>query len=349
VREKVSNVLRDKTLLKNLLVPFSFILPVFVFYLLDPNSFVLTWKGRAFYVFFIWLACLELALSWKKLSTISFKQLGWFRLVAAVAFMIVPTVYALAIFSTGLNQLVIELGRFLGVPQPLESGYGSWILYSHWPLSFEYMVFALCFSLSVFFMYSKEGIRKLSIALFFLWAIAFFYTVDTFLPFGRLWILQIFVPFTAGSSATVLNWLGYRAITIDLTDPFYVFGTMLVVFQNSSTFAVTIFWASAGVHSMLIYTLTILLFIKNAVISLKRKIAIFVVGAVGTFVANVLRIVAICIIGLRVGSTAAQHFHDYYGEFFFISWMLLYIAIIVFGPKIVAKILKRQKEEKVVS
>jgi exosortase/archaeosortase family protein len=69
------------------------------------------------------------------------------------------------------------------------------------------------------------------------------------------------------------------------------------------------------------------------------------IGAVGTFLVNVLRIVTICIIGLKVGSAAAQYFHDFYGELFFISWMLVYFAVFVFGPKMVAKMLRAKKRE----
>jgi exosortase/archaeosortase family protein len=65
---------------------------------------------------------------------------------------------------------------------------------------------------------------------------------------------------------------------------------------------------------------------------------------VGTFWANIFRIATICIIGLRVGNQAAIHFHDYLGEFFFITWLIAYIAVIFFGPRITLKLIGRMQK-----
>lgn len=128
---------------------------------------------------------------------------------------------------------------------------------------------------------------------------------------------------------------------MDFTNPVYGFGTALTVFKGKSFFSAIVFWPSTGINSMIIYMLTILLFINSVSFSIKRKAIIFVVGAVGTFMANVLRIVTISKIGLENGALAAQHFHDYYGEFFFISWMMIYLAIIVLGPKLAHGLIER--------
>ena len=87
-------------------------------------------------------------------------------------------------------------------------------------------------------------------------------------------------------------------------------------------------WPCAGVHSLFIYTFVILLFIKDAAIPFKWKITCIAIGAVGTFIVNVLRIVSICIIGSTAGSEAAQLFHSYYGELYFVAWILAYLTVI---------------------
>lgn len=99
-------------------------------------------------------------------------------------------------------------------------------------------------------------------------------------------------------------------------------------------------WPCAGVHSIFIYTFVILLFLKDATFSLVRKIIYVAVGAVGTFIVNVFRIVTICIIGTNVGKEAMNLFHSYYGELFFISWALIYPIIIIYSGKIWAKLSK---------
>ncbi len=67
-------------------------------------------------------------------------------------------------------------------------------------------------------------------------------------------------------------------------------------------------------------------------------LVIFAVGAVGTFFVNVLRIVSICTLWVNVGPEAAQMFHTYYGELYFIVWIMLYLSAIFFGPKILTKL-----------
>jgi len=67
---------------------------------------------------------------------------------------------------------------------------------------------------------------------------------------------------------------------------------------------------------------------------------IVVVGAVGTFIVNVLRIVSICVIGINMGENAAKVFHSYYGELYFIGWILFYLFVIIFGSRILSKLRK---------
>ncbi len=330
----------SRAFLQDLILPSSFILPVLILYLLYPSSFEITFgTGRAPYLIFLWIACLEAVVFWRKLSSVRHRKFGTAATVALAFFMIVPTVYVIAFSYFGLDHVVVDLGRFLGVPEG--SIFGSDFVELHWPVAFEFALFSVCFSSSAWILYRREGFSKLAVAFVFLWAATGFNLVDTFFPVGKVWILQIFVPVTVNSAADVLRAMGYGAVTKQFTNPIYGFGTSLVVFKNQSVFSAIVFWPSAGVHSMIIYTLTILLFVSSIQISIVKKIAIFIVGAVGTFITNVLRIVTIVKIGLENGSLAAQYFHDYYGEFFFISWMVIYLSIIIFAPRLVRGLGKR--------
>jgi thaumarchaeosortase len=342
LKAKRLSLTTSKTFLWNVVLPFSFILPVLTLYMFYPNSFQITFgAGRGPYLVFLWIACLEFAVYWKTLSSIEPPKLKVQRAITLASSLIIPIAYVITINYTSLKQNVVELGKLLGVPQG--GIFGSDFVELHWPISFELMLFALCFSMSTFIFYKKEGLSKLGVALFYLWEVAVFNTVDTFFPVGKLLILQIFVPFTVNSSATVLRLIGYGARTMDFTNPDYGFGTMLTVSNGKSAFSAIVFWPSAGINSMIIYTLTILLFINSVSFSIKRKAIIFVVGAVGTFMANVLRIVTIARIGLENGALAAQHFHDYYGEFFFISWMIVYLTIVALGPRLAHGLVKRTR------
>jgi hypothetical protein len=55
----------------------------------------------------------------------------------------------------------------------------------------------------------------------------------------------------------------------------------------------------------------------------------FIVGAIGTYLVNVLRIIVYFLIRVNEGLTAAQTFHNVYGDLLFIVWILLYILLIV--------------------
>jgi len=106
------------------------------------------------------------------------------------------------------------------------------------------------------------------------------------------------------------------------------------------------FKAGSGRLSFLTQHKTIQVAVRAAerlIVNLLRMLPIFmivVVGAVGTFIVNVLRIVSIYIIGLNSGAEAATAFHSYYGELYFIAWILIYFFAIIYGPKILTKLRK---------
>ena len=84
----------------------------------------------------------------------------------------------------------------------------------------------------------------------------------------------------------------------------------------------------------------ILLFLRGTKITRNRKIIYVTVGAIGTFFVNILRISAIYILGIHGGDSPAKLFHEFYGEFFFITWMILYLTLIF----IIEKRIKKKNE-----
>jgi len=414
--------LNVKTAAKTLIIPFSFILPILTLYIFDPNSFQYTWKGRAPYLFFLWLFFLELVLAWGKLPKNQITPLRWERILAAGTIMIVSTAYVICIskFEFSVRE-IIELGKILRLPSWFLASYwpllieyliftafftayiwnthgidelrcrrtlttatamavptayvicvskfglsseiielgkifglSAHFLHSHWPLSLEYLILTAFFTTSLLFLYKVDGLKRFPVSLFFIGAIGTFYLIDTFYPFGTLTILQAFVPLTASFVGLILSWLGYEvAILSRLGRPEDY--TYLRIAGGHSSFEVAIYWPCAGLHSLFIYTFVILLFIKDIKISPKTKLAYFLIGAFGTFIVNTLRISSICIIGINAGANAAQMFHTYYGELFFIGWILVYPLAIVYTPKIWTKLsplrikLKTTVNEKIIN
>jgi len=318
-----------KTLIESALIPVSFAVPITLLYFLEPNSFQYSWKGRTPYVIFLWLFILEYVIAGKKVQSHLMDFSKWStraRVVAMVVALTAPTLYVIASFFWGLNAQIIELAKLAGAPYQTE----GWTLLS-WVLSLEYIVFTVCLIVSILLLYGARGFKQFPIALFFLGASGTFYMIDTYYPYGTLVALQALVPMTGVVVTAVLNLIGYRArlfASIERVILLVTPGT-----SNSPRYVVAIYWPSSGIHSLFIYTFTILLFLRGIHSSKKRKLLYFAVGAIGTFFVNVLRIVTIVILGLTVGASAAEYFHNYYGEFYFITWIIVYPLTIVYGRR----------------
>jgi len=132
---------------------------------------------------------------------------------------------------------------------------------------------------------------------------------------------------TAACAATLLDLLGY-AFTLSFSPGL---DSMPIIRTQAGGHAVSIgiAWPCAGVHSLFLYTLIILLLFKKSNMSSFRKLLYFIVGAIGTYLVNVLRIITYFFIRINSGLTAAQTFHDTYGELLFVVWVLLYILLII--------------------
>jgi exosortase/archaeosortase family protein len=80
-------------------------------------------------------------------------------------------------------------------------------------------------------------------------------------------------------------------------------------------------WPCAGIESLLIFTVVILLFLKRMPISWKAKTGYFAIGAAVTYSINILRIVTIFTIGMNGGDV--DSFHYYYGPLYSVAWIVL--------------------------
>jgi thaumarchaeosortase len=306
-------------LVMNILLFASFIVPMAILYAIDADSFNYIWKGRAPYLLFLWLLFLEAYLGWKNLK----KEPTSFwnkRTLLATFSLILPTVYAVAM-SLGLKSGIIGVGTTLGLPV---QGTDEWFLTHSWLFSFEYILFTAFFLTSIWLLYGVKGLKSFAVSSFFLGGIGIFYMIDTFYPYGTFTVLQSFVPVTVSGATSVLNFMGYGTqIFPGGTD-----GLRLNVTGVDTSYSAVVSWSCAGSHSLFLYSFMIMLFLRGTSISRIRKIIYVVVGAAGTFFVNILRIVAILSAGVNGGPSLATTFHEFYGEFFFIAWMFIYLSII---------------------
>jgi exosortase/archaeosortase family protein len=299
-----------------------------------PNAFFnesflfeLTWKGRMFLLVFLWIILVESAMDWKEF--VDEKPKNRYIVIASLICALVPTFYVLATNFLGLDLSILKIGHDVFGILSVRGANEPWdFLHLFWPISCEYIVFAVFFISAVMLAYKTKGLKTLSISLALLGGIGVAYMFDTIYPFGVFKPLQAFALPTAAVAAALFDLLGY---TVRLVFPAYGFEyslPSLTVTVGSDSASVAIAWACAGVQSLLLYLIIILVFFRKADISAFRKLAYFIIGLFGTFFVNVLRVFSIIIIMLNSGNEAGMVFHNTYGEIYSVIWILLFILLI---------------------
>lgn len=294
----------------------------------NPTRFVFeeTWKGRMFYLFFIWLFFIEFIINRDRMLH---KKPGRSAAIISMVCLLIPTIYIIAVnVVPGTTTLILDIGQRLGIKEPLDR---ESLLTFHWPLSFEYVVFWLSFILATTAAYGLLGLKNFSISISLLSVMTFAYAINTLYPSQLSVHLLITFPTTA-LSAAVLSILEY---TVYMNFP-YVHPArpgyplpLLTIRSGIKSYSAAVDWPCAGVHSLLLYVLIIFVFFKRSELSSFRKAVYFICGFFGAYFVNVLRITSILIIGLNSGYQAAQAFHDSYGELYFLAWMMLYMLLII--------------------
>ena len=327
-------------LIKRLLPFLALIVPIVLLYALYPKSFEGdwegSWQGRFFYIFFLWLVILETILSWEDLEKSKISKVGSIRTAVLIVAVVLPTVYIVAANFLGVNTIIVNLAEQVGI-----------FFHNRMPLVAEYLVFAILFNAITLLMYGKRSIKDFSISAFFLVIIGLVYMVDDVYPYGRFTPFQLIVPTTTNLAAQTLNLMGYSTSVKQITTLFWGSMPELTAWdprmpsQTYTSFSIA--WPCAGVESLIIYTVTILLFLKRSSIPRWSKIVYFVIGAVVTYFINALRIVSIFVVAMNDGNW--MQFHNIYGPLYSISWIISYPLIII-GSQLLWSKTRTRRERK---
>jgi exosortase/archaeosortase family protein len=325
----------------------AFVPALLILYSLHAWTFEQTYHGRTFLLFFLWLAALEIILSWEKLRKNMVIRLRSMRTLLFVIAILLPTGYVVAANYYGINTMIHDLtSHYISSITISPNPYVDWqqkeIIAGQMPISIEYLVFAVLFCLIILVTYGINILTDFSISTTFLGAIGLLFMMDQLYP-QKLTPLQIFVPATATLAANVLSLMGYQTTL-------YFGSSMphLTAKNASGSFSANIDWACAGVESLLIYTLTILLFLKRTAIPWKHRIVYFAIGAAVTYFINSLRIATLFILGMEYGGSSVefQRFHNYYGMLYSITWIVCYPLIIIGSLALWGKIRNWKTETK---
>lgn len=294
----------------------AFIIPLSILYYLDPSSFEMTWEGRTYYLFFVWLMMLETILNWEKLRPKRWRLRSLWTILFVVS-LSVPTIYVIGSNYYGWNGALSTLAL------------RSKIVFSNdMVLSIEYLVFTMLFVFIASAAYGIASLRNYSITALFLGAIAMVYTINNLYPYGLFTPFQFLVPTTTVLAAGILNLIGYTtSITFTQRADLGLMPALNVTSSTGRSIVYNVAWPCSGIDSLLIYSVTILLFLRSSAVPWKQRIGYFIFGAVVTYLINALRIATIFVIGVNGGDI--NPFHNYYGPLYSISWIISYPLIII--------------------
>ena len=313
----------------------AFAVPLLWLYLLNPASFDALWKGRTFQLFFVWLILLELILGWETLQKGRIHKPTSVRFVAFLIALLLPTVYLVISNYSGLSAAIVEVSKQSGV---------YW--YNDMPVAVEYLVFAGFFSLLTFLILGLNGLKSLSIPILFSVIVGAVFIIDSVYPNGQFTPFQFLVPATTILASNTLGFMGYNT-TLGLSQGNLPQLTVTDPSNPLRTASFGIAWPCAGIESLLIFAVTIMLFLKRMPISWQAKIGYFAFGAGITYLINILRIVSIYL--FAIGGGDVNVFHQTVGPLYPIAWIVTYPLIILGSQSLWHRISNRQKEATPVS
>ena len=309
----------------------SFAVALIWSYTLQPESFEVLWKGRAFQLFFVWLIALELILGWENVRENKLRKPVSARTFLFVVSLFLPTVFVVIFNYAGGNVFVLNFTQQIGV---------FWA--RDMPIAVEYLFFAFLFSITVFLSFGFKGLKSFSVPIFFPAIVGAIFVIDSIYPYDQFTPFQALVPVTTVLAANVLGLMGYTT-SLDLSRGNLPQLTVIDPANplKQATFAVA--WPCAGIESLLIFTVTILLFLKRMPISWKAKVGYFTVGAAVTYFINILRIVSIYLVALGGGDVTL--FHSTIGPLYAIPWIVSYPLVILGTQSLWRKFRNRKKAE----
>ena len=294
--------MQDKTVIYAILLlasPAIFALAAF------PDSFSLSWnQGRGGFLFA--LAFMVAELVGLKLRVPKKKLLAVIPLAAL-------TITYLISLEFGLRDYIISIA-----PQ-----YHVQLIYS-WTWLWDFVVMAIFLVSSMSILFGKKWIRISPAGPIFIAGTAVILSLDAFFPYDTLGPLQYVVPYLVKTNVWIINALDLGIATAH--------DNVMLLKGVHGPFALQVFWPSAGVHSIIIYSLVMMAFLFKMNIPPKRKAVYFVLGIIGTIGVNMIRIFSLSLFVLKISTNVAEfeEFHSVAGEIMFLPWLFVFLLVVTY-------------------
>ena len=269
-----------------------------------PDSIAWSWnEGRGGYFFALIFIVAELV----GLKIVISKK----KLLAVIPLALTTIVY-LASLEYGLRDYIIESAEYFDVQ----------LIYSWtWMWDFVVMAIFIVVGLSIFF--GKRWIRIAPAGPIFLTGTAIILSLDAFFPYDTLGPLQYVVPYFVQANVWIITVLDLgTAVARD---------NVMFLRGDHGSMALQVFWPSAGVHSIIIFSLVIGAFMLKLNILRTRKVIYFVLGIIGTVIVNLIRIFSLSWYALKVTTdpVAWEEYHKIAGEIMFLPWLFAFILVVI--------------------
>jgi thaumarchaeosortase len=275
------------------------------------DTFSLAWnEGRGGFIFAMAFIAAELVGLKLKVSQ---KRFIIVLILAAI------TITYFAALPFGLRDSIQKTGESIEVSLLL-----SWV----W--MWDFIVMAMFVGASAVVLFGKKWYKIAPAGAIYLAGTAVILSLDAFFPYDSLGPLQFIVPIYLQIDQAVVTFIDNNIM--DIGKGVAARGNLLVLNGLKGPFALQVFWPSAGVHSMIIYTLVMLAFLLKMEIPLRRKLIYFAIGTFGTAAVNVIRIISLTLYAMVVTTDVKEWeaFHSVAGEIMFLPWLGVFLGIVMY-------------------
>ena len=291
--------MHKNTILSMLLIasPILFVLAAY------PDSFSMSWnQGRGGFLFGLAFIIAEIV----GIKFIVSKR----RLIFGIPLAIVTIIY-FVLLDFGLHDYIINAAPAFNVQ----------LIYS-WEWFWDFLVITIFAISASILMFGKKWIRIVIAGPVFLAGSAIILSLDAFFPYDALGPLQYFVPHLVQTNVWIIN--AFELGTATARD------NLMFLQGDHGPFALQVFWPSAGVHSVVIYSLVMMAFLLKMNIKQNRKIMYFGLGIIGTIVINLIRIFSLSVFALKVSTNPVEfeEYHSVAGEIMFLPWLFGFLLVV---------------------
>jgi thaumarchaeosortase len=320
------------------------ILPIIYLMIIDPVSFTLVWfvgqqVGRGALVFVFFLVAWDFNDSRKFFSATHDKK----RYVVLGALLIALLIYYyFRVFNGFFARPPIDPST----GTPMDTAFTTYVrvyvtsqlgVSQESTLSFllamDFVFYALFCLAATALLYSVRSVRLMTLPVIYLIGLGILDMMDAYFPEDSLAFLQVWVYLIWNVVVFLLSLMGfhtnvdYSAAPIHLPS-LILHGNQLFLWGYKGYVGLAIYWPSSGVVSMIIYSLVIVVLMVKLDAPRSRKAVYAVVGAVGTYFVNVIRITLI-VLYITYVSSDFQAFHASIGEVLFIAWIFIYLLAVI--------------------